>query len=298
MSSEHKKTEEQLHYESVKSFLIWASSICAALILLAGSWAAYISFKDRESLQSQYQFEASKFKESLDQMRLEAKERQAELSERSDKEIAYSKDISEKQLSNIVMETRQTAITQSEKEISDIFKSDRIQSIIEKNAIGELKEKLPSTVAEYVKDLPKIMEAANFFRGQAPEGEEMLKSYFTSESAFERDMSKNIYKQIIKDTYQVYSDVTPDSLEFKLKYIQIPIVAPLHKVIKNQYPVIDNDIKNLEVLMDVTNDKVNRYMLHQRALAYNALSYISDNNFPLFDKEQIRKWYSGLKRNR
>jgi hypothetical protein len=207
------------------------------------------------------------------------------------------KENSKIQLDNITTETRQSAKAQTEKEISGIFKSDKIQTLIEKNAIGELKDKLPTTIAEYTKRLPKILEAANLMRGEAPEGLELLKSYFNSTSEFERAQSRITYEDICNDYYKQYSEVTPDQYIKKFKDYQITI-SPIHPIKNNIFPREKLDVDNLILLMSIINDnyKQPRYMLGIRAIAIKALSYISGKPFVPFETDEINEWYKALKK--
>ncbi|RYU90118.1 hypothetical protein EWM62_11285 [Mucilaginibacter terrigena] len=289
--------ETKQHYESVKSFLIWAVGIACTVILLFGGWVTFLTFKDRAEMRAEYQSDIDRYKESMAQMRAEATANQKDILERVEREVSFLKEISKDQLDNISSETRQSAKEQTEKEISDIFKSDKIQTIIEKNAIGELKDKLPATIAEYTKRLPKILEAANFMRGGAPEGVALLKSYFTSTSEFERAQSLSTYQDIYNDYYKEYVDVKQDQYISKFKTLNVTVSA-IHPIKENLFPKEKADIDNLILLMKIINDSDvgPSYMLYERALAMKALSFISGKPFTPFETADMNIWYKGLRK--
>ncbi len=290
------KSESQLHYESVKSFLIWAVGIASTIIVLLGGWVTFLTFKDRSEMRTEYEHEIDRYKESLSEMRIEATDKQKEISDRTDREMAFLKESSQTQLANIDAETRQAANDQAQKEVADVFRSDKMQAVIEKNAIGELKDKLPSTIAEYTKRFPKILEAAGFMRGGAPEGIDMLKTYFNSDSEFERDMSKNTYQDISNDFYKMYSDIPPAKYVSTFKSSFQVNFSEFHKIVDNKYPTNKEDITNLELLMKMINDTGKQYMLFGTAFALQVVSYIADRQFLPFEIEEVNAWYKGLKK--
>jgi len=289
------KTEEQKHYESVKSFLIWGVSVAGALISAVGIVIAVLTFKDRSEMKDSYEKQIDKYAQSIRDIKTEAIQSQKETSEKSEKEIKYLNDISEKQLASIVSETRQSATAQTQKEIADIFKSDKIQAIIEKNAIGEIKEKLPQILVDYTQKSTPIIEGYNLMKAGQPEGIEILKSYFASVSIFERDLAKGYYQKAYESYESFCSNINQDQFLARLRNTQITI-SPLNKIAGNLYPKNKADIDNVKLLTTVINNPGNQYGLYQIAMATKALSFIADKNFIFFEKDDINNWYKGLKK--
>jgi hypothetical protein len=89
MTEKPKKTESELHYDSVRSFLIWAVGIACTVILLFGGWVSYFTFKDRSEMRVEYQSDIDRYKESMLQMRTEATANQKEISEKVERELLF-----------------------------------------------------------------------------------------------------------------------------------------------------------------------------------------------------------------
>jgi len=301
MRAEHKKSEEEIHYQSITKFLLWAVGITGALMVTIAGTSIYFSFQDRKEMKAEYKETLDAFisqiKEAKQEARQESRETEKNLFERSRYDIASTKDDYRNELSLIQSETHRLALDETQKQIADIFKTDKIQAIIEKNAIGELKDKLPSTIADYTKKLPKVLEAANWMREGSQKGVDLLKSYFNSENEFERDMSKKIYEDLLTDYRKKYSEYTPKQCIDTLKNFGIGI-PNLHPIVNNRYPTDKDNIDVLTILMSILNDSYlsNRCGLYGQALAIKCLALISGKSFQPFEIYEINQWFDGLKK--
>jgi hypothetical protein len=228
----------------------------------------------RSGLEVRYTNELTRFDKSILDMKNDAKDRQVMLSEGYDKQIEELKMSSKSQVASIVSETRIAATEQTQKEIAAILQTDRVQKIIEQNAIGELKDKLPTVMAAYMRDLPQILEAASWFDNGVPEGEAKLKDLMRSDSEFTKAISSKLYDKIVKKQ-ETYTDTLSDrSYNEALK--NIGVTSPLHAIVYNKYPTNTTDIKNLEALVRVIKNVNNEYGYYVIGPATRALSMLAE----------------------
>lgn len=316
MSPTPRKSEEQIHYESLANYLKYVVGIAGALIVAVASVAIFFTYGDRQSMneendklrtefknqmaesrsemKSSYYAELERFDKNIAEMKTDAKTQQLYLGDRYDKQVEDLKQSSKDQLGSITLETRRAATEQTQKEIAAIFQTDRIQKVIEQHAIGELKDKLPATLSVYVKEYPRIIEAATMMKAYLPTGEKKLKGFFNSESIFERNTSRSVYTQIIEELFAPMYAVNKDSIWIKASEADVGVKSQLHKIIDNKYPTNPQDVNNLESLIKVLKSKGDDNSLYQFAWAYVALSYISGRAFEIFNSEPVFKWYDAL----
>src|SRR5260221_10224102 len=69
-----RKTEEQIHYESLKSFLLRVTGIVGSLIVVLAGVAIYFTFSDRNAMREEYSKTIIDLKSQITDIKNDAKE--------------------------------------------------------------------------------------------------------------------------------------------------------------------------------------------------------------------------------
>ncbi|MGI4750774.1 MAG: hypothetical protein ACRYFB_09080 [Janthinobacterium lividum] len=317
MTNRRRKTEEQIHYESLASFLKWSVSITGTLIVVLASVAIYVSYSDRNAMREDYQKAITDFNtqiislkneeketvkaiksdalESLGSINSDAKETIIAVKGNLKDEITSTNYSTQNELLRIKKETNSLALTETQKQVDNVFKSTKIQDIIENSAIKEIKQKVASLVNTSTQNLTKINDAASKIRIGLPQGIDELRSYFIKpNNPTDSSYAKGLYDRIYNDYYTIrMKDTTSIKENFELiagtKYTSF-------RIINNKFPSNENERKTLKFFIDIIIDKENKYDLNSTVMAAIFLSKIANKNFNIFEPDAILKWYNGLKK--
>ncbi|MDB4923820.1 hypothetical protein [Mucilaginibacter sp.] len=294
MNTQNRKSEEQLHYESLTSYLKYGIAIAGSFIVVISSVAIYFSFGDRKAMRDEYENSITNLRVQIVEIKSDAKETVKQIKEEAQAEIKATKEYSEKQISGITTETNAIALTETQKQIDGIFKTDKIQNIIDFQATKEIKGKVKAMVDSATKSITKINDAASKMRIGHIKGMLLLRSYFEKpKNTQDSLLAKNLYDDICEDYFLVDKDTLayPGLSSFATHREYVPF-----KIINNMYPTDKGQDNDLRFMMDVINNKDNRYDLNWIGITIINIGRISNKNFKLFEIDEVNKWFKGLKR--
>jgi hypothetical protein len=278
----HPKTSEQLHYESIRSFLIWALGIVGTLIVTVAAFAIFISYNDRNAMKEEYTKAISDLRFQISDLRNDAKEKAQSIKEDAKDAVKSTQEYSEKEISRIIISTNQIAQQETQKQIAAIFATDKIQNIIENQAVKEIKSKVSQIVEEQTKNDYSIQYAATRMRQGIRDGEKTLKQYYLkAENTEDSIKARKLYDEICKP----YQDIA-------INYIKTHPVVNFYN--NGRMPDDKYVRQGLENIMKEINDP--NTDLSRLAFIIIALRESAKRQFKCFETREINDWFNGLKK--
>jgi hypothetical protein len=291
-------SEEKLHYENLASFLKWAVTVALSLLAIIGGFGLFFFYKDSKSIKDEFTAKSKELSGQLAEIKNEAKETEKSIKTDLRYEVKATKDYTDNELQIIRSETNRIALQETQKQVESIFASNKIQHIIEDQAISQVKEKVESMVNNATKNIIGINDAASKMRIGLPEGMYKLKSYFKSPTNNKGDSlkAKNIYDLICSDYYEAEKADT-FSTGYGYYYTEDSKYAntylPIH-IVNNKMPTDPKEIKVLNDIINFINNKHKRYDLNIISIQIGMLSKLTNIDFRPFQIDEINKWYSEL----
>lgn len=280
-TSNSSKSPEQIHYENLISFLKWAIGISGSIIAILASVAIFVSYGDRNSMKDEYMKTIENLKIQISEIKQEAKETQQSIKNDLREEVNYSKEYSAKEISNIKIETNNLALAETKKQIDNIFATNKIQYLIEEQAVNEIKKKLPQIINEQTKNDFNINYAATNMRNGIREGERILKSYYLfPESKDDSIKAKRIYDQICT-RYNNAADL----------YLKDNPCVNYYN--NGKLPDDKYTRQGLESVIKELNDPGTD--LTRSAFLIRCLSTSAKKDFKCFEINEVNEWYNSLK---
>lgn len=275
------KSPEQIHYENLISFFKWAIGISGSIIAILASVAIFVSYGDRNSMKDEYMKTIENLKIQISEIKQEAKETQQSIKNDLREEVNYSKEYSAKEISNIKIETNNLALAETKKQIDNIFATNKIQYLIEEQAVNEIKKKLPQIINEQTKNDFNINYAATNMRNGIREGEKILKSYYLfPESKDDSIKAKRIYDQICTG-YDNAADL----------YLKDNPCVNYYN--NGKLPDDKYTRQGLESVIKELNDPETD--LTRSAFLIRCLSTSAKKDFKCFEIDKVNEWYNSLK---
>jgi hypothetical protein len=151
--SSEKNNNDHTHYEYITKFLLWALGVTGALIATIVSIAIYVSYKDRDSMREEYSNTIKDLRGQINDIKNEASETSKNIKSDLKDEVISTKKYSQNELERIHAQTSEVALSETKKEVGDIFKSDKIKDIIENQAINEIQTKVKDIVNKETENL-------------------------------------------------------------------------------------------------------------------------------------------------
>lgn len=283
-SASRTKSEEQIHYEHLSSFLKWAISIAGTIIATVAAFAIYISYSDRNAMTDEYTKAISNLQNQIKDLKAEANAKNQEIHDYAKEAVQFNLEYSEREISRVKEASYETAIAETKKEVEGIFASDKIQNIIQNQAVKEIRGKVGEIVAEETKNINKINDAANRMRIGMRQGMIELQGYFKRPDNPDDSLrAKELFDRICKD----YLDVKTR----QLKYFEYPIQSISLK--KGQTELTERE----KLVLKTTIDEINTLEdLDEVALRIVGLSKAVNEDFKPFEFDRINAWYNGLKK--
>ena len=268
-SNNKTESEEKLHYESLTSYLKTIVSIAGTAIGIMAGVAIYFSYSnvkdmkdDLKEIKKDYAETVIGLHNQIVDLKKDAKETALQIKEDSRDAVNSTKEFSENEISRISVSTRQTALDETQKQLANIFETDKIKNLIQNQAVKEIKSKMTAIVDEQTQNMSAINDAASEMRIERPEGTKKLKAYFQNPVNVQDSLqAKKLYDQISQDYMEVINR-TDTAMLFKYYYSQIDtsasavtkIFIPIH-ITNNKLPIDSNERKELDDLMKVINNK-------------------------------------------
>jgi hypothetical protein len=279
------KTPEQIHYENISSFFKWGIGLSGTLIGLIASFAIFISYKDRNDMKDEYRNTLTELKSQITELKDDAKTKAQSIKDDAKDAVKSTQDYSEREIDRIKVSTNEIALKETQKQIETIFATDKIQNLIENQAVKEIKSKVSEIVAEQTKNIYQIDDAASSMRNGNLEGLKRLKSYFTNSiSQTDSLRALNLYTAIC-ETYDKIGSFYVAQKTFQL----IPI-----EIIDNQLPRDKYQRDVLTNLVNEINDETGD--LTHIGLKIATLSAYTNKHFKCFQFDEISSWFNGLKK--
>jgi hypothetical protein len=277
------KSTEQIQYEHLTSYAKWALVFTGTIILAITSVAIYFSYRDKEAMQEEYSKTLADLKLQIVDLKNDSKERTKTLQDDAKDAVKSYQDFSEREISRIKISTNDVALKEANRQIQEIYSTDRMQNLIEHEAVKEIKGKVSEIVDDQTRNLYKIFDAANKMRDGFPEGAKVLESFF-SEGGNTGDSAR---------ARKLYDDIA-------LKYENVSITYANNGVFKDvmddntKMPTDKKQIEELSTFINALHDPTND--LTSIAIAISCISTMSKIHFKCFEIERIDAWYKGLKK--
>lgn len=274
------KTEEQLHYESITKIIIFSISFGSLILGIIIAFGIYFSYQNAHDMREEYSRAITDMRQQLSDLKADAKEKTQSIRE----DAKATQEFSEKEISRIKTTTNDIALRETQKNIDAIFATDKIQNLIENQAVKEIKSKLPEIIDEETKGMSEINDAASLMRVGNYNGEIKLKSYFTSPKN-KRDslQAKNLYDGICADYEKA-------AINYHKKIPYLPGIS----IVDNKMPT---DAYPRDVITNLVGQiNSDNYDLNSNSIWIDELNHYAHQSFKCFDYDTINKWFNGLQK--
>lgn len=286
-----KPSEDKVHYQNIISYLKWGLSITGLLIAAIATVAIYFAFNSVKEIKEELRLAKDEHNQTVkdlteqtQHLRDDAKETVNQIRDDSRSAVQSTRDYSENELSRISASTRQVALTETQKELATIFGTDKIQQLIQNQAVAEIKSKVGEIVDDKVKNISRINDAASQMRVGLKSGLKALESYYqTSQSTYDSLMAKNLYDQITADYFRVRST---DSIQGFDKAFDLHPLKMKGNILSDSTDkvVLEKVIRMINREEDL--NLVSHFMLW--------LAKETRINFRPFEYDRINRWYDNL----
>ncbi len=269
--------------------------MCIATILTIALSFTYTNVKemkdDLKDIKSEYNNNVKDLKSQILELKTDAKETVNQIRDDSKAAVLSTKEYSENELSRISTSTRQLALTETQNQLDNIFATDKIQNMIQTNAVREIKTKVVDIVSEQTKNVGDISDAAAEMRAYKFSGRDRLRSYFINpKRSLDSLIAKQLYDQIALDFFnQTDRQVKGDKINLLQSYDSNSLqllrsgILPKNTTLGNELPSMIKDVNGFEYALDQTIWNIYR------------LRIITGIDFQILDIEAVNKWYKGLK---
>ena len=284
------KTEQQIHYESVTDYLKWAIGIAGGAITIIVAVALFVSWGSVKDMKDDYATTIKDLKEEIKDLKKDAdktvfdmttdtKSNIDALKQEAKETVVATQDYTKNELERIEANTNDIALTETKTELAKIFGSNKIQDLIENEAVKEVKDKVQEIVFEQTKNLSRINDAASEMRIGRKQGMEKLRSHFLKpDNSLDSLTAINLYNQIIEDYVQVFNSRGTGTNPVHIKRLDDTIPT-------NMKPFIKSLVEEIQVSNDLNEISDDIYQLN----------WNSETKFKPFEIEEIMAWYKHFK---
>jgi hypothetical protein len=278
-NTESPKTPEQSHYENITSFAKWAIIFSGSLIVVIASVAIYVSYSDRNAMREEYSKAIAEMKSQIQDLKTDAKEKTQSIKDDAKDAVKSSRDYSEIEISRIKTSTNEIALQETQKQIQGIFATDKIQNLIEDQAVKEVKSKVVAIVKSETKNFNNIDDAASKMRVGHREGMMQLLDYFKNPESSEDSLrAKQLFEKIENDYFKM------DSAQ--MKFYQFPIQS-----IGVHNNITDLDSNQRRILSSTINQINEEQDLNTISFLIIALAHAMNKPFKPFEIDEVNAWY-------
>ncbi len=293
------KSEEQMHYEHVLSFLKYGVSVISLMITILLSLGLAFTFNsvsdirnELKEVKTEYKSVVKTYIDQISDLKKDADKTVAEIKSDSKDAVLSTKEYSENELSRISNSTKQIALQETQAQLKEQFQTDKIQNLIQNQATKEIKSKVLEIVSENTSNISDISDAASAMRIQRKEGQIRLSNYFApGNNATDSLAAKKLYDKIYSDFYNAAvqehrdSNIPPDDTGgFSSENIEL---------MKNGFkPKGHADFDRLENWVLNIKESTELYAISQSIFR---LSKILNKDWEIFDTDSVYDWFKRLK---
>lgn len=295
------KSEEQKHYENLTSYfksIVQITSTTIGIITAVALFFTWSSLRDLKSdmkddlisAKSEYTEAIAGLRSEISELKKEASttlsRTQNESRDAIQRTMSYSKD----EIHKITASTKQIAIDETQKQLNYIFGTDKIQNLIQNQAVNEVKRKVVDIIDERTKNMGDISDAAAELRAYKFSGRNRLRSYFINpKNTSDSIVARLLYEQIAKD----FDKIIPENTEYDNKNLLAQIdsssIVLLKKGILKKGSFLESQIS---VIMNLVNGP--EYDLYQCLVGITRLRLLTGISFHILDIEGVNKWYNSI----
>lgn len=264
------RTTEEIEYKNLKNYLLTLLGFAAAF----AGWIVYLTFEDRKAIKEDYEKTIIELKGEIKELKTDTKE-----------SISNTNRYAQEEISRIKFTTNQIALEETEKQLSNIFGTDKIKNLIQDEAVKEVKNKVLEIVDEETKNIIMISDAGNFMRAGNHKAYIKLSNYSkNSENERDKRYASSLLNEILSDYYLAYKNASKQYIE-KGDFHQMGSDYGLQK--KNQVAITKDDIVHQLVR------SINYPDLELNALSDNIMTLVNLTgvDFKLFEIDKINEWY-------
>ena len=302
---------EENEYKKIKSFLLWCLGIIGGSIGIISAFAIYTSYNSIKDLKAEYQTAVTELKGDIKELKEEANRKvdesknaavaakdeaikvTGEVKIQSESFLNETKKYSQDELNRIQLSTNQLALDETKKELAAIFGTNKIQDLIQNQAVREVSSKLPVLIHDEIKDLPTVLylgsqiEANGFLNQGGPAFGDLRRILDTTTSLFLKTVIiKNLQDYEQKQFKQLYS--RKESIIEQFSYEFPDTLA----YIDERKPLSENNRKALtDISKRLKDEDVAPYYVY---VALKCLSYYSKRNFHIYEIEDFERWFRSL----
>lgn len=274
------KSQDEIEYHKITSFYEKVMYFTLGASLIFGTIIGLLTFSDRKSMLEEKDKTITELTKKINDLKEDTEKKVNDLKDDTEKSIIKTNKYAEEEISRIKIATNQIALNETQKQLSYIFGTDKIQNLIEKEAVSQVKEKVITIVKAETENLSLISDAASKMRIGHLEGFLKLKKMSVElPNSTDRYNAKKLLDEISQDYFLVsnkyYSDSEADSV---LMYPTQTNLVSIKQQKKNLIEELVKDI-NKEHNLNIVADDINR------------LSKITGQNFKPFEFEKINSWY-------
>ena len=297
VSTNQDNSQDKFEYHKITAFYEKVMYFTFGAMVLIASIVLAVTYKDRNSMREEKDKTIAELKSEMKDLKIELKDDATKSLERINKNA-------ESELYTIKSETKQLAIDETKKELSNQFANDKIQSLIKTEAIKEVKGKVTDIVDEEIGNLILISDAASQMRSGKLEGLLKLENFAKNlPNRIQRESSKALLKQIssVWQTQIGQSESGTEIYEQRIKFHRLDAyLKKYNETIPS--PQITNDqtyinkallkITDKELISHLVNRINNKEMdlFHLSRYIYD-LSKFTNKDFKAFEIVKINDWY-------
>lgn len=296
------KTEQQEHYESLISLLKYGLSFAGVVVGIITTVALWFTWSNVKDMKGDMKTELADAKESY---KGTIKDLNAQISDlkkdasvtidriQQDARLAVSstEDYSQKEISRISSSTKQIALNETQKQLDYIFGTDKIQNLIQNQAVKEIKNKVIDIVSEQTKNVGDISDAAAEMRAYKFSGRSRLRAYFINpKNTFDSAIAKQLYDQISADFFTIMREQADKKEVILSKYDSASLAKLRNKEFPSGTPLA-GEVMNIISMVNGT-----QYDLFQCVWGIYELRIFTNIDFQIIDVEAVNKWYDALKK--
>jgi type I site-specific restriction-modification system R (restriction) subunit len=271
------KTTEQIQYEKLTSLFKTYAGFLTTFAGILSALTIYFTYSDRNAIKADYKETIKELKEEIAELKTDSKESIDKINKNAENE-----------LQKVGSNTNRIALDETQKQLSYIFGTDKIQTLIEKEAIKEVKGKVIEIVEDETKNFSKILDAASKMRLGYFEGYRILKSYTLSpNNSIDKANATQLLNSISEDYYTKYSK---DYYEKEFNEDELNQFYNNYKFLPEKRNTNDLIIFLVE---QINNSELDLTDISDRILM---LSKISNQKFIPFEIDKINNWFINWKK--
>ena len=136
------KSQDEIEYHKITSFYEKVMYFTLGASLIFGTIIGLLTFSDRKSMLEEKDKTITELTKKINDLKEDTEKKVNDLKDDTEKSIIKTNKYAEEEISRIKIATNQIALNETQKQLSYIFGTDKIQNLIEKEAVSQVKEKV------------------------------------------------------------------------------------------------------------------------------------------------------------